>query len=44
VPLWRQYNPNAIAGAHNYTTSEVERDYLVSVGWNHEGIGWYAVA
>lgn len=43
VPLFRQYNPNAIAGSHNYTTSQVENDSLVLVGWNGEGIGWYGV-
>ena len=43
VPLWRQYNPNATAGAHNYTASAEERDMLVSIGWRHEGVGWYGV-
>lgn len=36
----RLYNPNA--GEHFYTTDAAERDHLVSVGWNDEGIGWYA--
>lgn len=44
VPLWRQYNPNAVVGTHNYTTGEVERDHLVSIGWVDEGIGWYGLA
>lgn len=42
VPLYRQYNPNAEAGAHNYTASVTERDYLVYTGWRDEEIGWYA--
>ena len=36
------YNPNA--GDHHYTLSSKERDYLVSVGWNYEGIGWYGIS
>ena len=39
-PVYRLYNPNA--GDHHYTTSASERDALVSVGWNYEGIGWYS--
>ena len=41
VPLYRQYNPNALAGSHNYTADVAENDMLVSVGWRAEGIGWY---
>ena len=44
VPLWRQYNPNAKTGTHNYTRSTVERDWLVGLGWRHEGIGWHGYA
>ena len=47
-PLYRQFNPNADpsasynnSGSHNYTLSKGENDYLVSVGWRAEGIGWY---
>jgi hypothetical protein len=43
VPVYRQYNPNAKAGAHNFTTSKAENDHLVKVGWNAEGIAWYGV-
>ena len=43
VPLWRQYNPYASTGSHNYTTSSQERDVLVSIGWHDEGIGWYGL-
>lgn len=46
-PVYRLYNPNAYStggsGAHHYTTSEEERDYLVSLGWRDEGIAWYGV-
>ncbi len=44
TPLYRQYNPYATVGTHNYTTSRDENDMLVSIGWNAEGIGWYGVA
>ena len=43
VPLYRQYNPNAKAGSHNYTTSKAENDNLVKLGWRGEGVGWYGV-
>lgn len=38
--MHRLYNPNS--GEHFYTASDVERDHLVSVGWNSEGEGWIA--
>lgn len=41
MPLYRLYNPNALAGSHHYTTSAGERDMLKGVGWQDEGIGWY---
>ena len=41
IPLYRQYNPNAKTGSHNYTTSKAENDMLVSLGWKEEGIAWY---
>jgi len=44
VPLYRQYNPNAKTGSHNYTTKKAENDALVRLGWKAEGIGWYGVA
>ena len=40
VPMYRLYNPNS--GEHFYTGSEAERDMLTDVGWNYEGIGWFA--
>ena len=38
--MFRLYNPNS--GEHFYTASEDEREYLSSLGWNYEGIGWFA--
>lgn len=43
--VYRLYNPNATddvggAGAHFYTMSESDRDYLDEIGWNYEGISW----
>lgn len=43
IPVYRQYNPNAKTGAHNFTTSKAESDSLVRAGWKDEGIAWYAV-
>lgn len=40
TPMYRLYNPNT--GEHFYTGSEEERDNLVNVGWNYEGIAWHA--
>ena len=38
--IYRVYNPNS--GEHLYTISTEERDYLSSVGWEYEGLGWVA--
>ena len=38
--MYRLYNPNN--SEHFYTISAFEKNYLVSIGWNDEGIGWYA--
>ncbi len=43
VPLYRQYNPNAVVGTHNYTTNLKENNYLAGLGWREEGIAWYGV-
>ena len=47
-PVYRLYNPNATgiyaAGAHMYLTNPTERDWLISLGWQYEGIGWYGVS
>ena len=40
VPMNRLYNPNS--GEHFYTASTKEKDYLVSIGWKDESIGWIA--
>ena len=40
TPMYRLYNPNS--GEHFYTSNPAERSNLISVGWNDEGIGWYA--
>lgn len=39
-PMYRVYNPNS--GEHFYTASAGERNNLVNVGWNYEGVGWTA--
>jgi hypothetical protein len=33
------YNPDS--GEHFYTKNKAEKDHLVSVGWQDEGIAWY---
>lgn len=38
--MYRMYNPNS--GEHFYTANLGERDNLVNLGWNYEGIGWVA--
>lgn len=43
IPVYRQYNPHAKTGAHNFTTSTSERNHLVKLGWRDEGVAWYAV-
>ncbi|HJJ00621.1 MAG TPA: leucine-rich repeat protein [Coriobacteriaceae bacterium] len=50
VGLHRLFNPYVDptaptnnSGSHHYTTSDVERDHLVSIGWNYEDIGWYGM-
>ena len=40
VEMYRLYNPNS--GEHFYTAKAGEKDALVKVGWNYEGIGWNA--
>lgn len=40
VPMHRLYNP--YNGEHLYTKSLSENDWLVSIGWIAEGIGWTA--
>ncbi|MDO4621549.1 MAG: hypothetical protein Q4B22_01200 [Eubacteriales bacterium] len=38
--MYRMYNPNS--GEHFYTAKTAERNYLSSIGWDYEGIGWVA--
>lgn len=38
VDMFRMYDPNS--GEHFYTGSTEERDNLVAVGWNYEGVGF----
>ncbi len=40
IPMYRLFNPNS--GEHFYTGSVEERDMLVGVGWNYEGVAWNA--
>ena len=38
--MWRLYNP--YSGEHFYTADKDERNDLVKLGWNYEGVGWFA--
>ena len=38
-PVYRVYNPHD--GNHHYTKDSEEKNYLVSLGWRDEGIGWF---
>lgn len=40
VAIYRLYNP--YSGEHLFTTDYNEKTTLVPLGWNDEGIGWYA--
>lgn len=40
ITMNRLYNPNS--GEHFYTMDTAEKKHLVSLGWNDEGVGWYA--
>ena len=40
--MYRLYNPNS--GEHFYTEAAGEKNFLVRVGWNYEGVGWIAPA
>ncbi|MCH4013905.1 MAG: hypothetical protein LKE64_06220 [Solobacterium sp.] len=40
--MYRLYNKNS--GEHFYTGDVNEKDYLASIGWKYEGIGWTAPA
>ena len=40
IDMYRLYNPNS--GEHFYTSDAGEREFLISLGWEDEGIGWHA--
>ena len=40
IDMYRLYNPNS--GEHFYTADVEEKNYLASIGWNYEGVGWTA--
>lgn len=40
LEMYRLYNPNT--SEHFYTLAVEERNHLISVGWQYEGIGWVA--
>ncbi len=42
IPQYRFHNPNAKRGGYHFTGSDVERDFLISLGWIPQGIGWYS--
>ena len=41
VAQYRLHNPNAGIGAYHFTASSEERDMLISLGWEYQGIGFY---
>ncbi len=44
TPIYRLFNPYVQTNYHMFTTSTAERDLLVSVGWQFEGVAFYGVA
>jgi len=40
MEMHRLYNPNS--GEHFFTGDAAERDGLVAIGWEYEGVGWLA--
>ncbi len=40
ISMYRLYNPNS--WEHFYTGNAKEKDALVKMGWQYEGVGWYA--
>lgn len=43
IPQYRMWNPNAVRGAWHFTGSVEERNWLLSLGWQAQGIGWYSL-
>ncbi|MGI6116893.1 MAG: transglutaminase domain-containing protein [Bilifractor sp.] len=38
--MYRLYNPNS--GEHFFTSSTDEKNHLMGLGWQYEGVAWYA--
>ena len=38
-----KYSKKGGLGDHHYTTDAAERDNLVNMGWQYEGIAWYGL-
>jgi hypothetical protein len=41
-PVYRLYNRWLKVGSHLFTTNEDEQGYLQDIGWNFEGVAFYA--
>ena len=41
-PVYRLYNRWLKVGSHLFTTNEDEQGYLQGIGWNFEGVAFYA--
>ena len=41
--IYRQYNPYAKTGTHNYTRNSDENNTLVKAGWEDEEEAWYGI-
>ena len=42
-PVYRLYNPNKFANNHHFTLDQSERDALIKLGWEDEGVAFYAI-
>lgn len=42
-PLYRECNPGARTGAHNYILNKAKNQHLRSIGWTQEDTAWYAI-
>ena len=42
IPQYRLHNPNAERGAYHFTSSDDEKNHLISIDWEDQGIGWYS--
>ena len=41
-PMYRLYNPDPNSGEHFYTASFTEAMHLAGLGWQYEGVAWFA--